>query len=100
MGRGFVHNLGKAERPLLFVRAQRGLAKYLRQLPTCGPPLHVHLPETIARGNIALREIEVVVVGCFDVWNAAFIAPNGDAAAQTRQADALSGLLRDRASTG
>src|SRR5712691_10684764 len=97
MGSGLIYNPRKAEPSVLFVRVQSGLAKYLRQLTACGPPLHVHLAETIARGDIALREIQVVVVGCFDVWNAAFIAPNGDAAVQTRQADTLRGLLGNRA---
>src|SRR2546425_9679163 len=93
MGRGFVHNFGKAKRPVLFVRAQGGLAKYLRQLPACGPPLHVHLPETIARGNIALREIEIVVVGCFNVRNATFVTSNSNASMQTRDRYSVGRLL-------
>src|SRR5438309_11901717 len=93
MGGGIVHNLRKAERPVLFVLSQRGLAKYLRQLPACGPSLYIHLPETIACRNITLREIEIVVVGRFNVWNASFITSNGDASMQTRDRYSFGRLL-------
>src|SRR5437016_4874712 len=93
MDGGFIDNLPKAEPPVLFVRVQGGLAKYLRQLSACGPPLHVHLPETIACGNIALREIEIVVIGCLNVRNASLVTSNSDASMQTRDCHSVGRLL-------
>ena len=78
----------------------RASTQDLCQLTSRRPAQEIHLPQTIAGRHITLREIQVIVVGRFDVGDAAFVAPDGDAAVQTRQAETLSGLLRDRAGIG
>jgi len=43
----------------------------------------IHLPEAIARSDVSLCEIEVLIIFRFDVRNAAFVSANSDFVAQT-----------------
>jgi len=45
-----------------------------RQLSAHITAQQIHLPETIACGDIALRKIQIVVVRGFDIGDAAFVA--------------------------
>ena len=79
----------KTKRAMLLVlierRVVRAGAENFRQFASRRSAHEIHLPQTIAGRDVALREIQVQVVSGFDVGNAALIAPDGDAAVQTRE---------------
>src|SRR6267154_3917508 len=80
---GFIDDLGKPERSMALVFAERGLAENLSQLAAHIAAQQIHLPETIGRGDISLRKIQVVVVRRFDIRDAAFVAADRDAIVQS-----------------
>src|SRR5216683_2414320 len=57
-------------------------AQHLRQLAACCATKEIHLPEAIARRDVSLREIEVLIIFRFDVRNATFVSANRDFVAQ------------------
>ena len=95
MGRCFVYSARESESAPALVFAQYGRTEDFGKLATHRSPQQIHLPQAIARGDIALRKIEVVVVGGFEVGNAAFIAPHDSAIAQTWQSNGVVSLLCD-----
>ena len=75
----FVQDSRKAKHSVCLVLAQHGVSKDYGKLATHRPPQKVHLPQAIARRHVALRKIEVGVVCCFDVRNAAIVPSHSDA---------------------
>ena len=67
MSGGLFENSCEPEHPLSLVLRQGRLANNLRQFTADCAPQQIHLPQTIAGRYIALCEIEIVIVGCFDV---------------------------------
>src|SRR5207244_11474408 len=74
----FVQDSRKAKHSVCAVPAQHGVSKDFGKLATHRPPQKVHLPQAIARRHVALREIEVGVVCCFDVRTAALVPSHRD----------------------
>ena len=64
-----------------------GVTQYLGQLTAGITAKQVHLPQTITRGDIALREIEIVIVVRLDVGNAALVAADRNPVLQTCDLD-------------
>src|SRR5438309_1280669 len=69
----FIKDARKPKHSVCLVLAQYYVSKDLGKLATHRPSQKVHLPKPIARRHVALRKIEIGVVCCFDVRNAAFV---------------------------
>src|SRR5262245_17919165 len=95
MGGGLVDWLRETVSQMALGFIQGKLSNDLGQFAARGPALNVHLPEAIAGGDVTLREVEIVVVGCFDVGNAALVAPDRDVILETSQRDCVIGLRAD-----
>src|SRR5205807_5217747 len=86
----------EAKHSVGLVLAQYWVAKDFGKLATHSPPQKVHLPKAIARRHVALRKIEIGVVCCFDVRNAAFVPSHSDAIPKSAKLK----RLRTRAASG
>ena len=67
---------------MIRILRERPLAEDFGKLAPHCPSQQIHLPETVTRSDVALREVKVLVIGCFDIRYAAFIATNRDAIAK------------------
>src|SRR5581483_6219166 len=66
-----------AEDPLLAIKLDVSFAENLGEFTGSRPPDDVHLPQTVLRGYVALREEEVVKIRGFDGRNTVPVADNG-----------------------
>ena len=80
-GRGLL----QAQRAEEAVPIQRRLAHHLREAAGGPAPVHVHLPQPVLRGDVALGKEEVVQVGGFDVGDAPVVPVDPHLAAEPGQ---------------
>src|SRR5438128_2369745 len=71
--------------PLIFFK--RCAPKDFRQLPARRAAQQIHLPKTVAGGDVALGEIQVFFIRRFDVRDAALVPPNRDDAMKSRESN-------------
>ena len=83
-----LRSLGDAENSLLLVVLQTRRAHHLSEMPEGEAPHHVHLPQAILRGHVALREKYVGQRGGVDGGKAARITNDRDFVLQSQNAQA------------
>ena len=76
------------QHPLHAVVLHQLRAQNLRRLAACHAASHIHLPEPVLRGHIALGKEQIVEIGRLNVRDAMLVSPHHDRRGQARRRNA------------
>src|SRR5580658_2999355 len=69
-------HIAKLENALGYVVIEERRTENFREFASGIAAQHIHLPKTVLSRNVALREEQIILAGCFDVRNAMTVAAN------------------------